>query len=325
MNIDQKMTLLLAVEDSGFSVSEACKRLEIPRSTYYRWKANLRKEGPLGLEDRKSSPKNQWNALTPNEEEIILKIASEEPELSSREISYKITDTESFSVSESTVYRILKKAGLIVDSTIERVPAAKEYHTKPQEVNEQWQTDATYLHVEGWGWFYLISVLDDFSRKILSWDILDTMTGDDFVGVIEDACRFSNLSKHNMPNLVSDRGPALVSEALGDYLSDKGIHHILARPYHPQTNGKIERYHKSLKKVVKLHIYDRPIELREEVRKFIDHYNTSRYHESLGNVTPNDVYYGRRDEIIKERDEKRRLTFMRRKQYNCSHQKVMMH
>ena len=128
-----------------------------------------------------------------------------------------------------------------------------------------------------------------------------------------------------MPNLVSDRGPALVSKALGDYLSDKGIHHILARPYHPQTNGKIERYHKSLKKVVKLHIYDCPIELRVEVRKFIDHYNKSRYHESLGNVTPDDVYYGRRDEIIKERDEKRRLTFMRRKQYNCSHQKVMMH
>ena len=124
MNIDQKMTLLLAVEDSGFSVSEACKRLEVPRSTYYRWKANLRKEGPLGLEDKNSAPKNQWNALTPSEEEIVLKIANEEPELSSREISYKITDTESFSVSESTVYRILKKAGLIVDSTIERVPAA---------------------------------------------------------------------------------------------------------------------------------------------------------------------------------------------------------
>ncbi len=267
----------------------------------------------------------QWNAITPEEEAVILKTAEDNPELSSREISYTITDSQKFSVSESTVYRILKREGLIRESTIESVPAAKEYHTKPQYVNEQWQTDATYLHVEGWGWFYLISVLDDYSRKIISWKILDSMTGDDFVEVIDDACRKAGVTRDDMPNLVSDRGPALISETLGDYLSENGIHHILARPYHPQTNGKIERYHKSLKKTVKLYVYDCPTELKAEVGKFIRYYNKNRYHESLGNVTPDDVYYGRREEIVKERDQKRRLTFMRRKEYNCGHNLVMLH
>lgn len=125
-------------------------------------------------------------------------------------------------------------------------------------------------------------------------------------------------------NLVSDRGPALISEDLRDYLNGQDIHHILASPYHPQTNGKIERYHKSLKSKVKLHIYSCPNELRKEVDNFINFYNQNRYHESLGNVTPDDVFYGRREEIIIEREEKRRRTIMRRKNYNRGSNTVML-
>ena len=233
-----------------------------------------------------------------------------------RELSFSITDGESFSVSESTVYRILKEEGLIRIRTIESFPAAKEYHTKPKSVNEQWQTDATYMHVKGWGWYYLISVLDDFSRKIVSWQLRSSMMGEDFIEVIEQACENAKVKENNMPNLVSDRGPALISNELKDYLEYKGMHHILASPYHPQTNGKIERYHKSLKEVVKRHIYDCPNILKGEIGKFISNYNKARYHESLGNVTPDDVFYGNREKIIKVRSEKQRLTFMRRKEYN---------
>ena len=170
---------------------------------------------------------------------------------------------------------------MIRDRAITNFPAAKEYHTKPQYVNEQWQTDATYLHVEGWGWYYLISILDDYSRKIIAWDIKSSMTGDDFIDVVVKACVIAGVDKKNMPNLVSDRGPALISNELKDYLNEQSIHHILASPYHPQTNGKIERYHKSLKSVVKLYIYDCPNVLKAEVGKFISYYNKKRYHESL--------------------------------------------
>ena len=324
MNADEKMTLILAVEESGFNVTEALKRLDVSRSTYYRWRAKLRREGLAGLRDRPSIPKKQWNAITPAEEEVILKIAEERPELSSREISFSITDKENFTVSESTVYRVLKREGLIRDFKIESFPAAKEYHTKPMYVNEQWQTDATYLHVEGWGWFYLISILDDYSRKIISWKIQNSMTAEDFIEVVDAACEKTGLSRNNMPNLVSDRGPALISNDLKEYLEEQNIHHILASPYHPQTNGKIERYHKSLKSIVKLHVYGCPTELKAEVGKFINYYNKSRYHESLGNVTPDDVFYGRREKIVEARSDKRRLTLMRRKEYNRGSNTVML-
>lgn len=290
MNIDEKLSLLLAVDESGISISEALKRMDIPRSSYYRWRARYRKHGLSGLKDQRPVPKRQWNALTPKEEEKILEVAEKVPELSAREISHHITDNEDFTVSESSVYRILKREGFIRESEVRSFPASKEYHSKPQRVNEQWQTDATYLHVEGWGWFYLISVLDDFSRKIIAWKLQSSMMGSDFTEVLVMACFVAGVEKENMSNLVSDRGPALVSDELGDYLWAKGIYHILASPYHPQTNCKIERYHKSLKSEVKLQVYSCHNYLKAEIGRFISKYNKRRYHESLGNVTPDDVF-----------------------------------
>jgi transposase InsO family protein len=324
MNIDEKMTLLFAVENSGFNIRSALKKLDVPKTTYYRWRSKYKRLGPKGLQDRKPIPKRQWNAITPEQENKILCIAHEFPEYSSREISFYITDNENFTVSESTVYRQLKKRGLIRETDVTSFPAGKEYHTKPEYVNEQWQTDATYLHVEGWGWFYLISILDDFSRKIISWKLQTSMIAHDFEEVIEDACIKAKVDPENMPNLVSDRGPALISHELNDYLKDKDIHHILASPYHPQTNGKIERWHKSMKMTVKLNIYECPNKLKSEIGKFISNYNRNRYHESLGNVTPDDVFYGRRKDIIKVRREKKRLTLEMRKKYNNSSSMVML-
>jgi putative transposase len=294
MNADEKLTLLFAVESSGFSVREALEKIDITSSTYYRWKSKFRKEGYDGLVNKKSIPKKQWNALRPSEEYRVLEIADEYPEKTCRELSFWITDNESFTISESTVYRILKREGMI----------------RPQV------TDATYLHVMGWGWFYLISVLDDFSRRIVAWDLRNSMTADDFADVVEMARIESKLPKEEMPNLVSDRGPGLIAEDFENYLEGIGVNHILASPYHPQTNGKIERYHKSMKSVVKLQVYDCPNALKAEIGKYISDYNKTRYHESLGNVTPDDVYFGRRESIVKKRREKQMRTFRQRKIYN---------
>lgn len=316
MNVDEKLALLHAVEECGFSIKEALERVDIPSSTYYRWKSQLKKYGVIGLKDKKSGPKKSWNSLLDNERGKVLELARDKPELSSRELSYTITDTEDFTVSESSVYRVLKEEGLIREHNILSFPAKKEYDYKPMGVNEQWQTDATYLFVQGYGWFYLISVLDDYSRKILAWKLLSTNTGNDFVEVIKLACSKAGIDDDNMPNLVSDRGPALISEDLNEYLDKVGIHHIYASPYHPQTNGKIERWHKSLKMSLYLHSYDQVDTLKANIGKFIGHYNKHRYHESLGNVTPDDVFYGRREEVIKARSEKKVITLQRRKEVN---------
>ena len=316
MNVDEKLTLLRAVEASGFSINEACERLDIPRRSYYRWRSKFKQSGKNGLKDKSSRPKQQWNQLLEFEKVKILKVAEKYPEKSSREISFFITDSEDFSVSESSVYRLLKSKGLIREHPVNSFPAGPEYKIKPKRVNEQWQTDATYILVKNWGWYYLISVLDDYSRKIIAWRLQGSMTAEDFAQVIELACKKLQLSSEKMPRLVSDRGPALISQDFGNYLEAKGIGHILASPYHPQTNGKIERYHKSLKEQIHLITWDCPNKLKAEIGKFIHNYNTKRYHEGIGNVAPDDVFYGRRDNIIQMRKEKKQKTIMNRKRLN---------
>lgn len=319
MNIDEKLELIRAVETSGFTITESLKHLDVPRTTYYRWRSKFRKLGAQGLRDKGSKPHRQWNEVLASEKELILNLAEEHPDLSSREISYKVTDEYQSYISESTVFRVLKAKGLIRSRDLKTFPAGPEYKYKPRAINEQWQTDATYLFVKGWGWYYLISVLDDYSRKIIAWKLLTSMTCDDFSLVIEMACEAAGLTRQGlfkMPKLVSDRGPALVSSEFGDYLEERGIGHILASPYHPQTNGKIERYHRSMKEEVKLFVWQRPSDLEESISRFNNYYNRERYHESLGNVTPDDVYYERRPSIIQKRKETKKKTLRLRHEFN---------
>lgn len=315
MNADEKNRLLEAVKGSGLPIDDALKTLDLPKATYYRWKKKQSQNGMLGLTDKPSIPRRPWNRLLDQEKDIVLNTALKNLEYSSRELAYFITDTQGFSVSEKTVYRILKKQGLIDSKVSKTFPAKHEYHTKTTRVNEQWQTDATYLFIVDWGWWYLISVLDDYSRKIIAWRLQRSMKADDFAEVVELAYQKAGIKKEdaNKPRLVTDRGPALISDDFNDYLKEKGIHHILASPYHPQTNGKIERYHRSLKEKVLLNVHDAPQKLKAEIGKYISHHNKRRYHEALGNVSPDDVYYGRRDQILQVRSKLKIETLARRK------------
>jgi putative transposase len=320
MAAEFKLEILRAVEACPLPVVEALKQLGIPRSTYYRWRRNFRRRGGAGLHDRPSSRSRVWNQILPAERDRVLELAWLYAEWSPRELSCYLTDNGGFSISESSVYRILKAEGLIREMELKTFPASPEYHLKTSGPNEQWQTDATYLLIKNWGWYYLISVLEDFSRRILAWRLQSAMTAADFSEVVEAACEATGIQEaplERRPRLVTDNGSALISKDFGQYLEAKGLGHILASPYHPQTTGKIERYHRSCKERINLIVWETPEELEQEIAVFIDYYNRRRYHEALGNVTPDDVYFGRRDSIQTKRRRLKAKTLAHRRALNA--------
>jgi len=321
MRAQKKLEVLRAVEGSTLPVRDALAWLELAPSTYYRWRRRFRMKGFEGLYDQSAYKGRTWNQLLPRERSKVFEIALLYPEWSSREVACHISDHSGFTVSESTVYRLLKREGLIRPREEKTFPAGPEFWVKTKRPNQMWQTDATFLLVKNCGWYYLISILDDFSRKILAWLLQSRMDADAFSEVIELACELTGMDDvplKQKPHLLSDRGPALISKPLGDYLEAKGLGHILASPYHPQTNGKIERYHRSCKERINLMVWESPEELAAEIGRFVDYYNSRRYHEALGNVTPDDVYFGRRDSIMDRRAELQRRTMARRRWYNVN-------
>jgi len=309
MSPSEKADVLVQVENQSSRKRKVLAELGIPRSTYYRWRQGQNES------KRRVRP---WNRVTPNEERRILAVAREFPELSSRQLSAWITDNEGFAISESTVYRILRREGLVKRQEIQ-LEAAKEYHTRTTRPHQMWATDASYFRVVGWGYYYLVTVMDDYSRFILGWKLQKDMSANSLIEVIQEAVDASSMTDvpvEDRTRLLSDNGAGYVSRAFRDYLNLVGIGHILAAPYHPQTNGKVERYQQSLKREVNQLPYELPSQLERAIADFVDYYNHRRYHKALGNVTPADVLYGRREGILQRRKEVQILTINRRRDYN---------
>ena len=316
MSAVEKSEILALVADSGLPRRKALEHLGLPKSTYYRW-LNRKSEGRL--QDKKGGSPVPWNKLKPIEVTRILTRARSSPELSARQLALRLIDNERWYVSESTVYRILKREGMIKPAEVIGFKAGKEYHRKTKRPNELWTTDCSHIKVFGWGWYYLVTVMDDYSRFILAWELKSDMAAGSLIDVVQkavDATGMTDIPVENRTVLLSDNGAGYISRQFGEYLRLVGVRHILASPYHPQTNGKIERYHRSLKGEINQLPYDMPSELEKAIAAFIEYYNYRRYHEGLGDVIPYEVYTGIHFEIIQKRKEVKSKTLQERKDYN---------
>jgi putative transposase len=308
MSAGEKAMILAQVEGQSGGKRQALMALGISKSSYYRWRQG----------QSSGNRKRPWNRITPAEEDRILAVARKSPELSSRQLSAWITDHEGFAVSESTVYRLLRREGLVKRQETQLI-AAKEYHTKTTRPHQMWSTDASYFRVVGWGYYYLVTVMDDYSRFILAWKLQKDMSANSLIEVVQeavDATGMTDVPVEGRTRLLSDNGAGYVSRVFRDYLNLVGIRHILAAPFHPQTNGKVERYQQSLKQEVNQLPYEAPSQLEQAIADFVDYYNYRRYHKALGNVTPADVLYSRREAILQRRKEVQFRTINRRKDYN---------
>src|SRR3984957_18356341 len=229
----EKAEIIQLVEQSHLPAKRTLDKLGIPRATFYRWYDRYRGSGPEALADHRSRPDRVWNRIPDDVRRQIIDLALELPELSPRELAVRFTDKKKYFVSEASVYRLLKAHDLITSPAYVVIKAANEFKDKTTAINQLWQTDFTYLKITGWGWYYLSTVLDDFSRFIVAWRLGPTMCASDVTATLDQALAASGLDRINVahrPRLLSDNGASYVAGDLANWLEEKGMQHVRGAP-----------------------------------------------------------------------------------------------
>jgi putative transposase len=246
----EKLEIIRLVEQSHLPTKQTLDKLDIPRTTFHRWYDRYQIDGPEALEDQSPHPSRVWNRIPDDVRQRIVDLALDVPELSPRELAVPFTDTEKYFVLEASVYRLLKSLDLITSPAFIVIKAADEFRDKTTAVNQLWQTDFTYLKVIGWGWMYLSTILDDYSRYIIAWKLCTTLKTSDVTHTLTLALQASGCDQAKVihkPRLLSDNGSSYVPGELAEWLGDKKMGPVRGAPYHPQAQGKIEQWHQTLK------------------------------------------------------------------------------
>ena len=269
----EKLEIIRLVERSYLPIKQTLDKLGVPRTTFSRWYDRYQIGSSSALEDRSPQPSRVWNRIPADIRQRIVGLALDLPELSPRELAVRFTDTENYFVSEASVYRLLKSLDLITSPAFIVIKAANEFKDKTTAINQLWQTDFTYLKVIGWGWMYLSTILDDYSRYIIAWKLCTTMKTSDVTETLDLALQASGCDQAHVvhkPRLLSDNGSSYVSGELAEWLGDKKMGHVRGAPYHPQTQCKIERWPQTLKNSILLENSFFPADLEAPIEAVVE-------------------------------------------------------
>jgi putative transposase len=289
---------------TGIYLSRFIRWVEISSSKFYDWKERYGKVN----EHNHWIPRDHW--LEDWEKQAIIQFFLTHADEGYRRLAFMMLDQDIVAVSPTSVYRVLSDAGYL--KKWNRKTSSKGDGFKgPSRPHEHWHIDVSYLNIRG-TFYYLCSVLDGYSRFIVHWEIRESMTEADVEITLQ---RAKEKYPDKKPRVISDNGPQFIARDFKEFIRVSGMDHVRTSPYYPQSNGKIERWHQSLKREC-----IRPLcplsleEARSIVEGFVEHYNTKRLHSAIGYITPKDKLEGREQEIFTERDHKLQKAREERKQ-----------
>lgn len=252
----EKMEIINLVEHSPFSVKrKPWKEFKSPQAPSIAGTSYIRKTDLTVLADKQPHARQFWNRIPDEVQQQVVDLALENTEESPKLLACRFVDEKGYFISESSVYRILKRENLLQDPAFEVISAKDEFDQKTKRGNEMWQTDFTEFVIKGWGKYYLCTVIDDYSRFVLAWRLSTTMMAKDAEATLRIALEKAGIEKVKVryrPRLLSDNGSAFIAKDFAKFLDQQYIDHVRGRPYHPMTQGKIERWHLSLKCVINL-------------------------------------------------------------------------
>jgi transposase InsO family protein len=281
-------------DKTGIKTTKMIRWIKITRSKYYDWRCRYGKIN----EHNAWIPRDFW--LVDYERRAIINYYHDNPLEGYRRLTYMMMDDDIVAVSPSSVYRVLKNAGLMQCQNRKASKKGTGFH-QPLRAHEHWHIDISYINICG-TFYYMCSVLDGFSRYIVHWEIREAMKESDVEIILQRAQEKFPDAK---PRIISDNGPQFISKDFKEFIRISGMTHVKTSPYYPQSNGKLERYHKTIKSTCIR--TQTPLSLKDAQRvvaDFVDYYNDRRLHSAIGYVTPNDKLQGRAETILAVRDAK---------------------
>lgn len=269
-------------------------KMSLNKSRYYDW---CKRYGKVN-EHNGLVPRDHW--LDDCEIQSILGYFEEHPLDGYRRLTYMMMDDNIVAASPSTVYRVLRRAG-VLDRWNKKESKKGTGFVQPLKPHEHWHVDISYINIGG-TFYYLFSVLDGCSRYILNWDIREAMKETDVEIILQQTREMYPEAK---PRIISDNGPQFIAKDFKEFIRVTGMSHVRTSPYYPQSNGKLERYHRTLKgDCIRKESISSLEEAKEKVKGFVTHYNGTRLHSAIGYITPKDKLLGREKEVLEAREEK---------------------
>jgi putative transposase len=279
---------------TGIAVAHFITWLEIAPSKYYDWQSRYGKA-------------NEHNALVPRdfwledwEKQAMINFYLEHPLEGYRRLTYMMLDQDIVAVSPSSVYRVLSAADLLRRWNGKTTKKGTGF-VQPLKPHEHWHIDISYVNLCG-TFYYLCSILDGCSRYIIHWELREAMTEKDVEIILQ---RAREKFPEATPRIISDNGPQFIAKDFKEFIRIAGMTHVRTSPYYPQSNGKLERYHKTIKsECIRPKVALSLTEARTQITDYIHYYNDERLHSSIGYVAPKDKLDGRDKKIFTERDQK---------------------
>lgn len=289
---------------TGIAVTYFVAWLEIATSKYYDWQSRYGKA-------------NEHNALVPRdfwledwEKQAIVNFHLEHPLEGYRRLTFMMLDRDIVAVSPSSVYRVLSAADLLRRWN-GKISKKGNGFVQPLQPHEHWHIDVSYINLCG-TFYYLCSLLDGCSRYLIHWELRETMTEKDVEIILQ---RAREKFPQARPRIISDNGPQFIAKDFKEYIRLVGMTHVRTSPFYPQSNGKLERYHKTIKaECIRPKVALSLEEARTQIADYIRHYNDERLHSAIGYIAPKDKLEGRDKQIFIERDQKLETAREARKQ-----------
>lgn len=277
---------------TGWAVAQVCAKVGITRERFYQWR---RRRGLPNAPPPSPAPRH--GCLLEWERAAIVAFHHAHPAVGYRSLAWMMVDTGVVAVSPTSVWRVLKAAGAMEKWNRAETKKGKGFK-QPLKPHEHWHSDISYLNIAG-TFYYFFGLIDGASRYIVHWEIRESMHERDLEIVIE---RAKEKFPHARPRLISDNGPQYVSREFREFIRISGMTHVRTSPYYPQSNGKIERFHGTLKgECIRLRTPVSLEDARRVVGRYVDHYNHERLHSAIGYVAPVAVLEGRSAEIQTQR------------------------